>query len=106
MKSPVQWAFDMQDALTVRHLLYTCILDGQSLTTRRVELRQACETLHDLVIAFEEAGLTVDYESQYHCLFDALSHFTEALKFAAVDKQRLRLAALQLDALYIEDRIS
>lgn len=103
MKAPVQWCFDMQDALTVRQVLYTSILDGQSLTCRRPQLRSACEKLHDLVIAFEEAGLTLEYETQYLCLFDALSHFTEALKFAAVDKQRLRLAAQQLDELYTID---
>jgi len=99
MKPPIQWTFDLQDAITIRETILQAIASGRAMVNYRRALRQACYDLHELVFAFQLNGLDEEYETHYLCLFDALSHFTQALRFPGPNIMLLRMCALQLDRL-------
>ena len=80
MKTPLQWQFDLSDALEAHDIVVAVMRNGRKLNQQRHELRHAANELHELLESFEANGLTDEYEKQYLCIFDALSFLNTAMR--------------------------
>lgn len=89
MTHPVQWDYDLQDALNVRDILIAACREGRSLGTQRGPLRRACDLLNDVLRNYEASGMEITHEKHYLCLFDALSYFTDALRGQIISRRQL-----------------
>lgn len=100
MITPVQWHWDaasIHEAIdTIERALPTAfdrIRYRKKLEDQRDLLRDTCEE-------FERSGLAEDCGDAYLCLFDALSHLTEAVRGRAVHTLSLERAQTALERFF------
>jgi hypothetical protein len=100
MTTPLQWTYDLQDAMDVRDYLRQCLADGRNLRASWRTLSDKKNALHQLV---EAMGADMDfdaYEEKYWCLWDALAHLNCALAGHTIDVHHLADARDALDRLF------
>ena len=99
MITPVQWSVDLSDAFDAREAITAALHSGKNLIREKQSLRRCCDKLHALCCLFEDGDMCEEHEDTYLILFDALSAFTLALRWPAVNPRGLAQARDILDRL-------
>lgn len=100
MMTPIQWAFDLQDAMDVRDYINGVLRSGKEAHFSWHQLKTCRDRLHELVSEVGLADADEQYAEAYWHLWDALSYLTAAITGRDVNIQLLIDARDMLDALF------
>jgi len=92
MSTNIVWHWDVAIVHDTIDLIAKAQHDPMSRIRCRKKLEDARDELHQACQEFERNGMCEECEEAYYCLFDALSHLTEALRGRAVLERHLGMA--------------
>jgi len=100
MNTPIQWAFDLQEAMDVRDYLNDVLRSGRDVHCSWGRLKKHRDELYELVAIVGGENNDEEWDAHYWHLWDALSYLTSAISGRTVDVRRLIDARDKLDALF------
>lgn len=100
MSTPIQWAFDLQEAMDVRDHLNDVLRRNRSMGLSWHTLKEHRDNLYELVSLIGGENTDEEWDDHYWHLWDALSYLTSAIAGHTVDVSKLIDARDKLDALF------
>lgn len=100
MNTPIQWAFDLQEAMDVRDYLNQVLRSGREVHASWHTLKEHRDALYELVCLIGGENNDEEWDEHYWHLWDALSYLTSAIAGHTVDVRKLIDARDKLDALF------